>query len=146
MSIYILQDIQTSFEGDLEINSNGDLKLANSFDTEKALINFWLRTDHSEYSPNPDIGCNLGSYISEKMSKESINNIKFDVIHSLTRDIVSSEDLIVEVAPLTINELIIAVKITGTFLDRNGEELQTSPYLFTYSFPYITGNPTPLVT
>jgi len=145
MNTYFLQDIGATFSGDLVIDSKGDLKLADSYETQKSLTNFWLRTDQGEYVPNPSVGCNLGSFIGEQNSAKNLGLIESQTYNILVRNIWQAEDIKIRVVPLDHQELMIALQLRGKFANSSGNFINIIPEVIAYSFPYITAEPTPII-
>ncbi len=145
MGDYFLSDIGTTFSGDLCIDSKGDLLLADSYNTQKNLTNFWLRTDQGEYVPNPSIGCNLGSFIGAQNSPKTISLIESQIFDVLTRNLWYTEDLKLRVVPLDREELMIALQLKGEFANLSGEFKPIIPEVIAYSFPYIDASPSPII-
>ena len=145
MNTYFLQDVGSNFSGDLVIDSKGDLKLFDSYETQKSLTNFWLRTDQGEYVPNPSVGCNLGSFIGEINSPKNLGLIESQTYNTLIRNIWQPEDIRIRVVPLDKEEVMIALQLRGKFANISGNFLNIIPEVIAYSFPYITANPTPLI-
>lgn len=138
MSVYISNDIGIDLAGDLLLSSNGDLQLANSLETCKAASNFLLRTDFGDYSPNPAVGCNLGSFIGKLNNNKNHEFIQFNINKILKGQIFSSMDVEATVVPFDVGEVLCVINIGGSYLldgviqTVNGETL-------TYTFPYLEG-------
>jgi hypothetical protein len=145
MGIYFLSDLATTFSGDLELDSKGDLKLGDPIETQKSITNFWLRTDQGEYVPNPSIGCNLGSFIGAANSPRTLEQIENQTHATLIRNIWYPEDLAIKVVPLDREEVMIALQLKGEFFDVDGVAIPLSPIVIAYSFPYITADVSPLI-
>lgn len=144
MGLYFLQDIKYSFSGDLELDGKGDLKLADSFETTTSLVNFWVRTDHGDYKPDPTAGANIGAYIGQPASLELFEDVERSVYIELANSVVKPEDVQVRAAPLDTNSMLIAVKVRGRFLDDTGQDLNKDEVILTYDFPYMAGDPAPI--
>lgn len=143
MALYLLQDIKTNFEGDVEIDSKGDLKLANALETTRAAVNFSLRTDLGEYQPNPRIGCNLGSYIGDINSRETHQDMESSINLGLKRRVVEPQDVEVDVVPFSLTEALCSIKIKGNYLI-SGEVTEVMESRQSYTFPFIAGQIDPL--
>ena len=144
MAIYVDRDVYTTFEGDLELDQKGDLKLADSLETYKSVANFILRSDFGSYSPAPNVGSNLGSYIGQTNTRDVHENMETSITNSLAGKIFALTDVGADVVPMDINEALCFVNLAGTFLV-SGELITVEQDRLTYSFPYIDGEPTPLV-
>lgn len=145
MGIYFLSDIASTFSGDLKLDSKGDIDLSNSVETQKALTNFWLRTDQGEYVPNPSIGCNLGSFIGTTNSPRTLEQIETQTHNILTRNLWFPEDLKLRVVPLSQTELMIGIQLRGQFSDISGNLTAITPQVITYSFPFLSADPSPII-
>jgi len=138
MAIYTQQDIQTSLEGDLELSSNGDLKLANPLNTYKSTANFLLRTDFGDYAPDESIGCNLGSFVGKLNTPDNREFMQYNIDRVLQERLFSATDAESTVLPFDINEVICVVNIGGAYLiDGIVQTIQGET--ITYTFPYIDG-------
>lgn len=145
MGIYELRDIGSDIGGDIELNSQGDLKLATSYDTMFNILNFWIRTDYGDYAANYSIGCNIGSFVGEKNSEEVLEDMESQTLDSLVRNVIYPEDLQVKVVPLNNEEVLVATQMRGSYIDPDGN-LYTAPgKVLTYTFPYIKGIIDPIV-
>lgn len=143
MGLYILLDAASSFSGDFELSSRGDVKLANTFDTQVSAANFWLRTDHADYAAGTDVGANLGEFIGETNTEETLESMKEQTFDSLVRNLFFPEDLRVEAVPFDHEEALVALEIKGDYLDDNGDFVTVTPQVITYLFPYIDGEAFP---
>lgn len=143
MGLYVDRDIQTSFDGDLEIDSKGDLKLANSLDTYKGAVNFILRTDFGDYAPTPTVGSNLGSFIGESNTKSVHSKMENTIARAIAGPILNDSDVSIKVVPLDVDEAVCFIFLAGKFLiDEKITWVQEDR--IAYTFPYIDGTPTPL--
>lgn len=132
-------DAGSTFEGDLQIDSKGDVKLASSFDSQLAAANFWLRTDHADYAAATDIGANLGEYIGSQNTEETLEAMKEQTFDSLVRNLFYPEDIRVEAVPFDYEEAMVALEIKGEYIEYEGDFVKVSPQILTYLFPYIDG-------
>lgn len=138
MAVYINRDIETSLEGDIELDTNGDLKLADPLQTYKSAANFLLRTDYGDYSPDRSVGCNLGSFIGKtnvpstrEFMENNINKVLQNRLYTLT-------DAIATVVPFDINEVLCVVNIGGSYLI-DGTIRTVTDEKIAYTFPFIDG-------
>lgn len=143
MAIYFSRDIKTSFSGDIEIDSKGDLQLADALESTRSAINFVLRTDLGDYAPNPNLGCNLGTFIGERNLRDTHEDMEYSCKIGLTREVVQPQDLIVDVVPFSDNEAFCSIKILGYYLI-NDELVEVTDSRQSYSFPFIDGQIDPL--
>ena len=144
MATYTNQDIACSHDGDLELGINGDLKLLDALETNKRATNFVLRTDYGDYAPNPNVGCNLGTFVGERNVSEVHEKMQFFVQRGISDEIYAPEDIAVTVLPFDLEEALCVVRIKGTYLV-SGEFIEAIDQKMAYGFPYIEGQPSPLV-
>lgn len=143
MGLYILRDIASTFSGDLQLNDRGDFNVSDSFDSQIGVVNFWLRTDHADYAAGIDIGVNLGEYIGENNTEETLEDMKDQTFDTLIKNIIYPEDLRVEAVPFSHEEALLVLEVKGEYLDEEGEFITVTPQVLTYTFPYIEGSVTP---
>lgn len=143
MALYLLEDIGSTFAGDLQLNSRGDLELGNTLNTAKSAANFVLRTDHGGYAPDHAVGANLGALIGEQVSDEAQELAQFYIERALTTNIFSAQDVRATVVPADAYELVCVVDLAGAFA-LSGQIVDAREEQMLYSFPYITGSPTPI--
>lgn len=144
MSIYAQEDIYLDFSGDIAIGSNGDVKLATSLESQKSVVNFLLRTDKGEYVADTRIGCDLGSFIGEPLDREHFVSIEDKIKKNLTEFAVAISDLKVAAVPISKTEIGIFVGLAGSYIDQEGNIIESQPQLLSYRFPYLEGGPIPL--
>ena len=144
MATYIDQDIASTFEGDIVLSPIGDLKIADSLETHKAAANFLLRTDYGDYAADRTVGCNLGSFIGELNTSANHDKMELLINRGLQSQIFSAEDVSATVVPFDIEEALCVVQIAGNYLV-SGEIVYAIDQKISYLFPYIEGEPTPLV-
>ncbi|MCB1712865.1 MAG: hypothetical protein KDH96_10410 [Candidatus Riesia sp.] len=139
MAIYTDRDIQTAFNGDIELSPRGDLKLADSIDTIKSAVNFVLRTDYKEYQPDYSVGCNLGSFVGKLNTESNRDAMAYSITRILGEKVLNPEDLEAFVVPFDIDEVLCVIKIGGYYL--KDEVLQTvEGDKLSYTFPYMEGS------
>ena len=143
MAVYIHQDIATTFDGDLELSNNGDLKIGSSMETYKAVANFMLRTDFGDYAPDKSIGCNLGSFVGELNNSDTHQDMEYSINRVLQDQIFAKSDVTTDVVAMDVNEAVCIVNIAGHYIVDNQVQYFDSIRL-TYLYPYIEGQPTPL--
>jgi len=144
MGIYSQRDISSSFEGDIEISAHGDIKLADSFETHKSVINFLVRSDFGDYRPDARIGCNLGSFIGKQNTKSNIISMEHTCKANLIKFAIASADLELHALPISIDEAGVFIGTKGTYLDDDGNVLDVATEILTYIFPFKGGNPKPV--
>lgn len=144
MAIYSDRDIETTFAGDIVLDRKGDLKLANALDTYKSAANFVLRTDFGDYAPEPTVGCNLGSFIGRPNNQDSHEQMEYLINKVLQQELFALTDARADVVPFDVNEALCVISIAGSYLV-DGEIIYFDAEQMTYQFPFIDGEPTPLV-
>ena len=137
MATYTSRDIQSTFEGDLVLDSNGDLKLANPLDTYKSAANFLLRTDFGAYAPDKSVGCNLGSFVGKLNTQENQEFMAYNINRVLQNQIFNVNDIEATVVPFDLEEVLCVVKIGGFYLI-DGIIQPVNGEVLTYTFPYIS--------
>lgn len=145
MAAYNLQDIASSISGDIQVNSQGDIKVGSSYETMFNILNFWLRTDHGAYAADFSVGCDIGSFIGSTNTADTLEDMESQISDLLIRNVIYPEDIQVKVVPFSQEEALVAVELRGTYYDVNGNQEAVSPTVLTYSFPYIEGTPDPIV-
>lgn len=143
MALYVDRDILTNFSGDISLDQKGDLALANPLETYKAVANFILRTDYGDYTPDPKVGSNLGSFIGSSNDRDTHELMEYHIAKGLSNEVFASTDISADVVPFDLDEAICFIHIAGLYLI-SGEVTSVEQETITYSFPYIDGNPTPL--
>lgn len=146
MATYNTQDIYLGLDGDIAISPNGDIKLANSFETKKQLANFILRTNKGDYVPDKRIGADLGTFIGETLTQKLVESVKTLAIANISQFCYEQEDFAIKVMPITYEELGLFLIAGGTYLDKDGKIMAISPEVITYSFPFMEGSPTPIAS
>jgi hypothetical protein len=144
MGIYTERGLALTFSGDLQIGSNGDLKLDNSFDTHKSAANWFVRTNKGDYTPDKRLGCDLGRYIGKEMSRDNLLSLENGALANLVKFTVNRGDVTVDAAPIDCDTIAVFVSLQGQYLDEDGKLLQPGTEVLTYVYPYIEGQPTPL--
>jgi len=138
---YNLQDIYMGISGDFEISANGDIRLSNSFESVKQTTNFIARTDKGDYVPDSRIGGDLGSHIGTNLTEDTLVSMEKSLIQNLSRFILNRPDFKVHCVPIAQNEVGVLIAIGGQYLDSDGNILDTSPEVISFSFPYYDGEP-----
>ena len=138
MSVYISRDVETSFEGDLELDTKGDLSLADSLVTYKSACNFLLRTDFGHYAPNKSVGCNLGSFVGKNNTPENHRFMEYNINKVLKEKIFSNSDVATTVVPFDMNEVLCLIDIAGAYLIDNVIQVVETQRI-AYTYPYIDG-------
>ena len=141
MSVYTARDIAVSFEGDIQLDPNGDIKLANSYESHKAAVNYLLRTDKGDFKPDKRVGCDLGSFIGENNLDETYLAMEDSSIENISKFVLDRTDFSVHVVPIAINEAGVYIVVGGSYMGDDGALLDTEPEILTYIFPFLDGSP-----
>ena len=143
MGLYTHFDVGSTFSGDLQLDSKGDIRLANSYNTQLAIANYWLRTDHGDYAASLDVGCNLGEFIGGQNTEKTLDEMRDQAYDILVKNVFFPEDIAVQTAPIDVHEALVAVQIRGEYMNISGEFEQPTPQVISYVFPYIDGQAFP---
>lgn len=143
MGVYSARDIYSTTNGDLEIGSNGDLKIATSVESISGAINFVLRTDKGGYVPDNRIGADLGTFIGQTMSSSLVYDMQNSALANLTEFVIDLTDIELRVFPLSNDEAGVIVAYAGTYIDQDGNVIDVDPQTINYLYPYIEGEPQP---
>ena len=136
MAIYATRDIATTTSGELILDRNGDLKLADSPESHVSAANFILRTDNGDYAPDPTLGANLGSFIGTPMTESNLELAEMLATKALTDNVFEPDDVSVVIIPLDINDAVTVVEMGGSFFI-SGDLQEIEPVVQSYDFPYI---------
>jgi hypothetical protein len=144
MSIYVVRDIYCNMSGDIQIDAKGDIKLADSYESHKAAVNFLIKTDKGEYAPDKRIGCDLGAFIGKNNDESTQVAMEHTILDNVTRFVLDRSDINVHVIPMSPNDAGVFAVIGGQFLDSVSGNLldpDPRPEVLTYLFPYAEGEP-----
>ena len=145
MGLYNERDISLNFSGDIEIGANGDLKLADSYESQKSAINWFMRTNRGDYVPDRRLGCDAGRFVGKPLESSTVSDLKDSVLSNLVKFVISRGDINVDVVPIDYETLGIFVAVGGNYLDSDGNLLDAETEIITYVFPYLEGFPTPVL-
>tara|TARA_R100000951_G_C2516663_1_gene142086 strand:+ start:125 stop:562 length:438 start_codon:yes stop_codon:yes gene_type:complete len=144
MAIYSERGLALTFSGDLQVGANGDVKIDDAFESEKSAVNWFLRTNKGDYVPDQRLGCNVGTYIGDKMSRSVLSQLEDSVLSNLVKFVAARTDIRVDAVPIDCDSVGIFVSVGGKYLDTDGNLLEPGVEVLTYVFPYLEGQPTPL--
>lgn len=82
----LINDIALSYDGDLLISENNDLKIVSSIDWFKREVNKIVRTNLRDWKSEPDIGVDLDEFIGKLNNKETASEIKNKLLEALHID------------------------------------------------------------
>ena len=144
MAIYSERGIALDFSGDLQIGANGDIKIDDSYTTQKSAINWFLRTNRGDYVADQRLGCDVGRYIGEEMNRSILSQLEDSVLSNLVKFVSARGDVRVDAVPIDCESVGIFVSVGGKYLGTDGNLLEPGTEVLTYVFPYLEGQPTPL--
>jgi hypothetical protein len=144
MSLYAFRGIYTTQEGDLAIGANGDLKLAKSDETISGIVNFIVRTDRGEYSPDKRVGADLGSFIGKMITNPVLLDMEKYIVQNLSKFVLDTRDLQCHAIPISNDTVGIIVAYGGEYIGQDGNVMDTTTTVLNYSFPYLEGGPVSL--
>lgn len=142
MGIYIGRGIGSSFDGDINLSANGDVELADSYDTIKSSVNFLIRTDKGQYRPDKRVGCDLGTFIGDNMQQDIYPVIEDTVKENITTFIMTPSDVRVDAVPVDYNVLGLFVTTRGQYVDQDGNLIESEVETLSYVYPFLSGEPT----
>lgn len=141
--VYVSRDIGGSLSGDINIDANGDLELADAFESIKSAVHFIVRTDKGDYVPDVRIGANLGAFIGAKLTKENTLAMEGSLRDNLRKFVLDEKDFEAHVIPITQEDVGAFVAVAGQYIDDDGNEISVTPDVISYTFPYYGNQPTP---
>jgi hypothetical protein len=146
MTIYILQDIETTDDGDLVIDTFGDLKVASPMRTIAQCVNNLLLTDKGDLKTEPSFGANIGSYIGSINNKTTQNLMQMDILQSAEdQGAVIPKDLTVDVIPVDVDKVGVIAEVRGSYLYQPSDGLfpisttSVDGITMAYIFPFSDG-------
>jgi len=130
MSEYLEQTIEMTDDGDLVLDSGGDLKLATAKRTLEQNVLFRVKTDFADFYPHPEFGADLGEMIGESNTRKNAEKGQGSIFRVLTQDgLVISGDLKISAIPLNQNKLVYAI-----FINTAAGELRVAPIILNYDY------------
>jgi hypothetical protein len=142
MANYFMRDLAVDTSGDIVISANGDIKLADSYESVKAAVNFLIKTDKGQYIPDKRLGCDLGTFVGEQMLTETFSLMEQTVRSNITKFILNPADIQIHVLPLDQNNAGVFLAVGGTYLDDTGTPMDYKTEMLTYIYPFMEGQPT----
>jgi hypothetical protein len=115
-----LSDIGMTLEGDLMIDSSGDLALVDGWEWLYREINKRIRTDNPAWRNHADIGCSLSDFKGQPNTPEVAKEIRRRVKSVLSIDnIAYPGEIDVDVIPVDNSSIAIhiTVRISGSIID-----------------------------
>ena len=146
MTIYILQDIETTDDGDLVIDTFGDLKVASPMRTMSQCMNNLMLTDKGDLKTDPTFGANIGAYIGSKNDQMTHRNMELDIMQaSEDQGAAIPKDFTVDVVPIDVDTVGVIAQIKGAYLYQPTDGLtplattSTDGVTMAYIFPFSDG-------
>jgi hypothetical protein len=141
--MYAIRDIYANLSGEIEIDSKGDIKLGDSFESIRGAVNFIARTDKGDYVPDLRIGGDPGAYIGEPLTKDVTLSLENSIRGNIQRFVMNSKDFSVHVMPVTYEDVGVFIGVAGEYIGSDGNLLDITPEVITFSVPHIDISPTP---
>lgn len=130
------KDIEVDDDGDLVVDSNGDLTLSDTRRTTAQDVMMRIRTQLGEYKPSINFGSSVYTMEGEPNTKYNASLIQSMVVKALTYDArFAQTEFEVEVVPISIEEVLLAVVFRAVFRDVDS----TDPLVVTFNFNYSAG-------
>lgn len=142
--LYISTDIQTTADGDLVLNTAGDIKTADPIDTVSQAVNAVILTNKGDLLTAPSFGANIGNYYGERNNTITRTLMEQDILASIkSQGLIDPADIEVDIVPLDVDKVTVIVTVNGTFMTLNSTG-QSNAYLtnfnnnivMAYLYPY----------
>lgn len=133
-------DIEVDDDGDLVLDSNGDLKLASAQRTALQDIIMRVRTGLNDLSIHPLFGADIVNLVGEPNTPETAEKIKARVYKSLVRDgRFGSSTVRVDVVPVGRSEVVVLIGVTDSISDVDAD---TTAVTLSFLLNYDAGDMT----
>lgn len=117
MAIYFLQDLECTDDGDLVLDTFGDLKIANPMRTVAQSVNSLLLTDKGDLRIAPSYGANIGTYIGSVNSDMTRKMMERDISMSIKdQELVNPDDFNIDVIPIDHDKVGVMLDINASFI------------------------------
>lgn len=137
MAQYYARDIKVGPDGDLSVNSQGDLEMAASPESLKQALKFLVSTDYGEVDVVPSFGANLGSLVGSEDLNQVLDQVPLLIRDALARHgVAQNQDVTIHAIPIAEDQIYLRVETTGTFFDDEGQILDTTEVTLKFLFPY----------
>lgn len=118
MSLYFLQDVEATDDGDLVVSENGDLKLASPLRTVAQAIDWTILTNKGELLSDVTFGSNIQTFYGSHNSIDNHRLMESQIKQQLRlQGLIDMNDLEVEIMPIEQDEAAILVTVKGSYLD-----------------------------
>jgi hypothetical protein len=141
--MYSVRDIYAGLSGELEIDSKGDIKLGDAFESMRGAVNFIARTDKGDYVPDSRVGGDPGAYVGEPLSKDVTLSLENSIKGNIERYVMNSEDFTVHVIPISHEDVGVFIGVGGEYIGSDGNLIEITPEVITFSIPHVDISPTP---
>jgi len=139
MAVYYNQDIQSDLNGDLVLDSKGDVKIADPLETCKSAALFVLRTDFGDYAPDTTVGCNIGSFIGSTNTPSTRERLESNINSVLKNKLFNITDVDATVVPFDVHEVLCLIEVGGSYLI-DGVIKTVHGERVAFTFPFIEGS------
>ena len=137
MAFYFGRDLETLDNGDIVVNSNGDLSVGTSKNSHLSTMKFLMSTDLDEMVGDPTFGANLGSLHGE-VDPGVVASSVAPMVHEALRQqgVFSTEDVRIRAYQIDQDNIVIFVDINGAFLENDGTIDYNPSISLRFLFPY----------
>ena len=154
MAYYTALDIETTDEGDIIIDGNGDLKVASPIRTMMQGINSAVLTNKGELYSEPTWGSDIIKFYSETNSAQTRNFIRMNIAEAIRQQgLAVPRDVEIDVIAVDINTAAILVTVIGQYLDIDPDSPNFGAFITpaddltaAYTYPFISGELTRVST
>jgi len=144
MSLYVLQDLETTDDGDLVI-SNGDLKIASPLRTVAQAIDQVILTNKGDLFTEPSFGANLDEFYGKPNIDANHKLMEQSIYQAINEQgLISPGDIEIDIVPIDTDEAALLVEMKGNFLNlpATGEVTFNSDFdglVRGYKYPFTSG-------
>ena len=137
-NVYDTVELRWSEDGDYILDSDGDLRdtLPDQIQWLTDAIHTEMTNERGDWDLEPSIGANLLDFIGEPNTRVTGEKIKQRIISVLTRpELISTADLTVEVAPVSIHAIaiVLIIRVASTPNNSVVADVLILNYLYDYS-------------
>ncbi len=145
MGTYFQRDIESTDDGDLVLDSNGDFKIASPIRTTAQAVNNFLLTNKGELLTDVNFGANLQSFYGDRNVVDTHRLMERSILAGLeVQKLIDPSDLSVDVIPIETDEAAIIIDIKGQFIDFEktgafGFIENNNGQVYGYKYPFLGG-------
>jgi hypothetical protein len=137
MAIYIGKDLNVQNNGDIVVNSRGDLEIAEAKDSHCHVLKFMMSTDLDEMRLDPFFGANLGALHGELDPAVVAARIPEMVREALTQQgLFAREDIKIRAFQIDTDNIVVFADVNGTFIKDDGTIDPDPTISLRFLFPY----------